>query len=711
MHQNVSTCREVGDGIQADRVPGEHDASVGRVEPVRERVFDGWMVHPSGGHSHGVVAEDHPGLNDLIHSYECLQRLATVRGAAHGDVVRLHLEERCQYALERRRPDDLNRRLKIRPRGVEQRPEIPVVIRMVMGYQESLQRVERDASLDELAWDAIPAVDHIGTAVDSHGVSWRTPFCFGARPASGAEENQLGRHSDPDTALFRRRAPQTATGRADSKGTNGDARRDGRSFDGPSSCVKDCRSDPFGLDAAPAANSPESGGRTHFIVSQSLCNPTSSTTQTTAYTMPDIDTNGTADSRNRAELSPRHLVWILGALSMFGPLSTDMYLPGLPSLTHALHASTSAAQLTLTASVLGIAIGQLFAGPVSDARGRRLPLLAGLAGFSAASLLCAGAPSIWVLIAARFLQGLGGGVGIVIARAIVRDISDGVTAARLFALLVIVSSVAPIFAPLIGAGVLAIASWRGIFVVLATIGTLLVALSLKRIPETLAAERRQPRGGRKMIAAFSRLLADRDFVPFAVSYSVGFGAMFAYIAGGSYALEDVYKVSPQVFSVVFAANSIGLIAVSQVSRTLVVRFGPRPLLRVGLVGNMFGAAAVLVVTFEHSGKWPLIASLFLLVCAQGLVLPNGMAAAMGGQNEALGSAAGLIGVSQFGISAVIAPLVGVAGASDPRPMGVVMVVCAGLALLTNLVFVRRPPGRRHRRAQGPNNPAIYSRGR
>jgi DHA1 family bicyclomycin/chloramphenicol resistance-like MFS transporter len=433
--------------------------------------------------------------------------------------------------------------------------------------------------------------------------------------------------------------------------------------------------------------------------------------------MLDIDTNVTpantsvADNSNKAMLSARHLVWILGALSMFGPLSTDMYLPGLPSLTHTLHASASAAQLTLTASVLGIATGQLFAGPVSDACGRRLPLLAGLAGFSAASLLCAASPSIWALIVARFLQGLGGGVGIVIARAIVRDISDGVAAARIFALLVIMSSVAPIFAPLIGAGVLAVASWRGIFVVLATIGTFLVALSLTRIPETLALERRQTGGGRKMMTVFMGLLADRDFVPFAISYSVGFGAMFAYIAGGSYALEDVYGLSPQVFSAVFAANSIGLIAVSQVSRTLVVRFGPRPLLRVGLVGNMFGAVAVFAVTFEHSGKWQLIASLFLLVCAQGLVLPNGMAAAMGGQNETLGSAAGLIGVSQFGISAVIAPLVGVAGASDPRPMGVVMVVCAGLALLTNLVFVRRPPGRRDRRAQRPNNPAVNSRSR
>ena len=179
---------------------------------------------------------------------------------------------------------------------------------------------------------------------------------------------------------------------------------------------------------------------------------------------------------------------------MFGPLATDMYLPGLPSLTRALHASASAAQLTLTASVLGIALGQLFAGPVSDARGRHRPLLIGLVGFSAASVLCALSPSIWALIVVRFLQGLAGGAGIVIARAVVRDLFEGVTAARLFATLVMFSSIAPIFAPLIGGQVLALGSWRAIFVALAVIGALLVALALRGVPETLAVERRQKIG-------------------------------------------------------------------------------------------------------------------------------------------------------------------------------------------------------------------------
>jgi MFS transporter, DHA1 family, multidrug resistance protein len=385
------------------------------------------------------------------------------------------------------------------------------------------------------------------------------------------------------------------------------------------------------------------------------------------------------------------MVWTLGALSMFGPLSTDMYLPGLPSLTRSLHASASAAQLTLTASVLGIALGQLLAGPVSDARGRRLPLLAGLIGFSVTSAGCAISPSIWVLVLVRFLQGLAGGTGIVIARAVVRDLYDGMTAARMFATLVMISGVAPIFAPLIGGQVLALSSWRGIFVVLTAIGALLVVLALARVPETLASERRHTGGLRQTLRVFRRLAVDVDYAPFAASYAIGFGAMFAYIAGGSYALEDVYRISAQAFSAVFAANSIGLVLVSQASSRVVARVGPRPLFRLGLALTAIGSIATLVVCITHADVWLLIGSFFLLVCSQGLVLPNGMAAAMGSQPNALGSAAGLIGLGQFGLGALIAPLVGVGGAHDPLPMGIVMLACGAIALAINLVFVRRQP--------------------
>jgi DHA1 family bicyclomycin/chloramphenicol resistance-like MFS transporter len=386
---------------------------------------------------------------------------------------------------------------------------------------------------------------------------------------------------------------------------------------------------------------------------------------------------------------PRYLIWALGALSMFGPLSSDMYLPGLPQLTHGLHASASAGQLTLTASVLGIALGQLFAGPVSDARGRRLPLLVGLVGFTVTSGLCAISPSIWFLIAVRFIQGVAGGTGIVIARAIVRDLYDGVTAARTFATLVMMSGIAPIFAPLIGGQILAFSSWRGVFVTLAAIGALLFVMAIRLVPETLAPELRHTGGLRQSRSVFLRLLRDRNFAPFAASYSLSFGAMFAYIAGGSYALENVYGISPQAFSAVFAVNSIGLATVSQISRRLVGRVGPRPLFKYGLCIVMCGSVATFVVCVTHASVWLMILSLFIIVAGQGLVLPNGMAAAMGSQPDALGSASGLIGLGQFGTGAVIAPLVGLGGAYDAVPMGIVMIVSASVALAVNLIVVRR----------------------
>jgi DHA1 family bicyclomycin/chloramphenicol resistance-like MFS transporter len=382
-------------------------------------------------------------------------------------------------------------------------------------------------------------------------------------------------------------------------------------------------------------------------------------------------------------------VVILGALSAFGPLSMDMYLPGLPSLSRQLHASASAGQLTLTGCMLGIALGQLVAGPFSDSLGRRRPLLAGLAGYTAASVACAFAPSIWTLIALRFIQGLAGGVGVVIARAIVRDLFEGVTAARMFATLMIVTGVAPIFAPLVGGQALRITSWRGIFGVLAAIGIPLLVITARRLPETLAPEDRHGGGLRATVRTFGRLLSDRNFAPHALSFSLSFAAMFAYIAGSSFVLEDVYGTSPQVFSLVFAVNSVGLITMSQVGARLLGRRSPATLARYGLCGVALAAVSVLLVTATHAGLALLLVSLFALLCGNGFVLPNGIAAAMADQS-ALGSASALLGLGQFGLGAAVAPLVGLAGSHDALPMGVVIGVCGLTALVVDVAFVRRP---------------------
>ena len=387
------------------------------------------------------------------------------------------------------------------------------------------------------------------------------------------------------------------------------------------------------------------------------------------------------------------LTLILGALSAFGPLSMDMYLPGLPSLTRDLGASASTGQLTLTGCMLGLAGGQLLAGPLSDSLGRRRPLLAGLVGYIGASLACAAAPSIGILIALRFIQGSLGGAGVVIARAVVRDLFRGTAAARVFALLMLVTGVAPVFAPLVGGQLLAITSWRGIFIVLAAIGVPLLVGTVVWLPETLPPERRHGGGLGTTLHTFRRLLSDRSFMPPAVAFSLAFAAMFAYIAGASFVLEDVFGVSPQVFSVVFAVNSVGLIAASQIGGRIVGRVGAPALLRVGVFGVAAGSIGVLVVTIAHAGLAPLLIGLFVILSSNGIVFPNGTAAALGDQEGALGSASALLGMGQFGIGALIAPIVGVGGAHDALPMGIVIGVCGVSSLAVNLVFGPRPGSR------------------
>jgi MFS transporter, DHA1 family, multidrug resistance protein len=369
----------------------------------------------------------------------------------------------------------------------------------------------------------------------------------------------------------------------------------------------------------------------------------------------------------------------------------DMYLPGLPSLTRDLGASASTGQLTLTGCMLGLAAGQLFTGPLSDSLGRRRPILVGLVGYIAASLACSFAPSIWTLIGLRLIQGMLGGVGVVIARAIVRDLFEGDVAARVFALLMAVMGVAPVFAPLVGGQVLAITSWRGIFVLLAAIGVPLLLVTLLWLPETLPPGLRHGGGLHSTLGTFGRLLRDRGFAAPAASLALASGAMFAYIAGASFVLEDIYGVSAQGFSLVFAANSAGLIGFSQLGGRLVSRVGPAALLRAGLLGLVVGSVGTLIVTVADFGLAPLLISLFVVLCSVGLVYPNATAVALAEQEGTLGSASALLGMGQFGTGAVIAPLVGLGGSHDALPMAILIGVCGTAALAVNLVSTRSLP--------------------
>jgi DHA1 family bicyclomycin/chloramphenicol resistance-like MFS transporter len=366
------------------------------------------------------------------------------------------------------------------------------------------------------------------------------------------------------------------------------------------------------------------------------------------------------------------LALLLGGLSSVGPLSLDMYLPGLPQLGGDLSASASATQLTLTACLAGLALGQLVAGPLSDRLGRRRPVLAGAALFAAASLACAFAPSIGVLVGLRFLQGLGGAAGIVIGRAVVRDLYEGDAAARLFSTLMLVGGIAPILAPIWGGQLLAVTDWRGIFAVLALLGLALLAAAARALPETLTV-----RSGGDMRA----VLRDRRFLAYALCSGLMMGAMFAYIAGSPFVLQTIHGLSPQAYSLVFAVNGLGILAASYASRRLIGRVTPLRLLHAGVAMGAAGAALLLGAVVLDAPVAFLLVALLLVVSSIGLVSPNATALALAGHGQNAGAASALLGASQFLLGAAAAPLVGLAGVASALPMALTIAALVGLAAL------------------------------
>jgi DHA1 family bicyclomycin/chloramphenicol resistance-like MFS transporter len=389
-------------------------------------------------------------------------------------------------------------------------------------------------------------------------------------------------------------------------------------------------------------------------------------------------------------IPPRHLlVGILGALSAFGPLSIDMYLPALPELADDLGAAPSLVQLTLTACLLGLAAGQLVGGPISDARGRRGPLLIGIAVYVVASALCALAPSVWALVVLRFVQGAAGAFGIVIGRAIVRDLHEGRAAAALFAALILVNGVAPIVAPIVGAGILHVTTWRGVFAILAVIGTLLFAATAVLLGETLPRADRRPGGLRTTIHTFRALLGDRGFVGCVLSQGLAFAAMFAYISGSPFVLQEVYGASPALFSIMFGVNGLGIVVMGRVSERLSARHDPAELLRAGLFATAAGGVALLLAVLVGAGLAGVLPALFVTVSSIGVIVPNAAALALAGHPSIAGSASGLLGLAQFALGAVAAPLVGLAGEDTAVPMALVIAVLGVAALGTFAVLAGR----------------------
>lgn len=380
---------------------------------------------------------------------------------------------------------------------------------------------------------------------------------------------------------------------------------------------------------------------------------------------------------------------ILGALTAFGPLSIDMYLPSLPALTGDLNTSTSLVQISLTACLLGLAFGQLLVGPLSDARGRRKPLIVALIIYAISSLLCAISSSIWVLIALRVVQGVSGAAGIVISRAMVRDMYSGSELTKFFSLLMLVNGVAPILAPITGGLLLEVTSWRGVFVVLSILGAIMLLGALFGLPETLPIQRRSTGGIKGTLSTFRSLIGDRVFMGYALSQGLVLAAMFGYISGSPFVLQNIYGVSPQTFSVLFAINGLGIIIASQITGRLAGKVSETRLLVTGLGLAALGGTLLLIMILIGAGLLAVMIPLFFVVSSVGVVTTTGFSLAMQNQERSAGSASALLGLLPFVFGAIAAPLVGLGGSHTAVPMGIVIAVSEVGAIVCYALMVRR----------------------
>jgi MFS transporter, DHA1 family, multidrug resistance protein len=368
-------------------------------------------------------------------------------------------------------------------------------------------------------------------------------------------------------------------------------------------------------------------------------------------------------------MSRLKLAAILGALVAFAPLSIDMYLPAFPAIGATFNVEHGPVQLTLASYLLGLSVGQLVYGPVSDILGRRRPLLFGIGLFSAGSLLCAFAPSIEALIGLRLLQALGGCAGMVVSRAIVRDLYSGAEAARFFSLLMLVLGLAPILGPLFGGFVLRVHGWDAIFWTVAIFGLACLVAVYKALPETLPRAARRTGGLSQAIGAYRTLLRDREFMRYALACGLGMAGMFAYISGSPFVFIELHGVAPEHFALLFGTNAAGFIAASQVNGRLVGRIDPARLVRVGFAVQVCACLVLLIVAATGSfGLIGLFVPLFIAISCLGFIAPNAFALAMQPHPEIAGAASALAGTIQFGCGALTGALVGAAPAGSAIPL-------------------------------------------
>lgn len=393
------------------------------------------------------------------------------------------------------------------------------------------------------------------------------------------------------------------------------------------------------------------------------------------------------------------LAILLGSLGLLGPFTIDTYLPSFPTIVKDFHTTASLVQISLTACLLGLGAGQLFIGPLSDVKGRRKPLLLFLCLYLLASLTCSFSPNIYFLIVARFVQGFSAAGGLVVSRAIVRDLFSGKELTKFFTLIVLVGNLGPIVAPIAGGAILSFTKWNGVFIVLACIGAILIFMVSLKLPETLPPEKRVPSNLPQLMSNFGSLFKEREFMGYAFTQGFTTAGIFAYVSGIPFVYQNIYHVSPQQFSLLFGVNGLGLIIGSQLVGRLTDYISERTFLKIGL-GISIAAGAILLIALLL--KAPLIAvaiPIFFFVSSISIIGTTSFALAIESQGHIAGSASALLGLLPFVLGSLSAPLVGIAGSYTGVPMGVTIFGASLLAFLSYFVLVRK----RSARMQRPND--------
>jgi DHA1 family bicyclomycin/chloramphenicol resistance-like MFS transporter len=376
------------------------------------------------------------------------------------------------------------------------------------------------------------------------------------------------------------------------------------------------------------------------------------------------------------------LAILLGALAALGPLTIDMYLPSFPTIINEYRTNASLVQFSLTACLLGLGLGQLIIGPMSDVQGRRQPLLIFLILYFAASIACALAPSIHIFIGARFMQGFATAGGIVISRAIVRDLYSGSELTKFFALLMLINNLVLILAPIAGSGILIFTNWSGVFLVLGAIGILLFLLVTWRLDETLQPEDRVPSHIGQTLKNFLTLIKDRQFAGYTLTQGFILAGIFAYVSGTPFVYQNIYGASPQLFSLLFSMNGIGIMLGTQVVGRFADTVSETRFLKIGLMMSCVSSIILLIVVLFKGPLVAVIIPIFFFVSSVGIISTSSFALAMEKQAHMAGSASALLGLLPFVLGAISAPLVGIAGEYSAIPMSVIIFSSSMLAILS-----------------------------